>query len=143
MQHTAEIAHRGTDVEQRPASVWGLRIQVDGAIDKVEIPKVNGTLLHGLYAAIGCQLVECVRLTDTVDMWIDEEGLYTARPNRVATAVAHHFQQDVPPQWRQTYHGTVVFLGISQATGVSLSLDGVQDLGAQQLAALQDVAATL
>jgi hypothetical protein len=42
--------------------VTGLRITVDGSVQKVEMPK--NAILAGLYAAIGCDAVDIVRLAD-------------------------------------------------------------------------------
>jgi hypothetical protein len=66
---TAELACRDM--------VTGLRITVDGSVQKVEMPK--NAILAGLYAAIGCDAVDVVRLADQLDMWIDDEGLYNRR----------------------------------------------------------------
>lgn len=95
--------------------VTGLRITVDGSVQKVEIPK--NAILTGLYAAIGCDAVDVVRWADQLDMWIDDEGLYNSPANPLATKLAHHFQPDIPPRYRQPYFGIAVFLGIDQNTG--------------------------
>ncbi len=46
--------------------VTGLRITVEDSVQKVEMPK--NAILTGLYAAIGCDAVDVVRLTDQLDM---------------------------------------------------------------------------
>jgi hypothetical protein len=74
--------------------VTGLRIPVNGSVQKVEIPK--SAILTGLYAAISCDAVDVVRLADQLDMWIDDYGLYNAQVNPLATKLAHHFQHDIP-----------------------------------------------
>ena len=48
-------------------------------------------ILAGLYAVIGCDAVEVSRLADQLDVWIDDEGLYNAQANPLATKLAHHF----------------------------------------------------
>lgn len=35
----------------------------------------SGSCLKSLYKAINCDLVELVRLSDSLDLWVDEEGL--------------------------------------------------------------------
>jgi hypothetical protein len=35
----------------------------------------RGSCLKGLYKAINCDLVELVRLSDSLDLWVDEERL--------------------------------------------------------------------
>ena len=73
---------------------------------------------------LGCRLVDVVALTDRLDMWLDDEGMYTQPVNEVATALArrHGFV------W-QPYHGPVLLC--------SVDLDGASvDLDAGQLRAL-------
>lgn len=48
-------------------------------------------ILASLYAVIGCDAVEVSRLADQLDVWIDDEGLYNAQANPLATKLAHHF----------------------------------------------------
>lgn len=125
-------------------SIWGLRIKDDGTIDTVQlIPDQEGVVLRGLYAAIGCELVECVRLTDQLDMWVDEEGY--GEFNRVATAVSHRFQLQLgaAKEWLQPYFGTAVLLGVNQATSQSLDLSSVPGLTSDQLVDLQKAADSL
>lgn len=145
MQHSTETTAHGSDIQELPETLSGLRIAVDGTIDTVELTRdePGGSALPALYTAIGCAWVDVVRLTDELDMWVDDEGMFTAEVNTVATAVAHHFQQHIPPHWRQNYHGTVVLLEANQDTGATRSLTGVRGLTGEQLAALQEAAATL
>lgn len=123
---TTELARREV--------VTGLRITTDGAVQKVEMPK--NAILAGLHAAICCDTVDVVRLADQLDMWIDDEGLYNAQANPLATKLAHHFQHDIPPRYRQPYFGTAVFLGIDQNTGETLSMLGAAGLTGTELAQL-------
>lgn len=125
---TAQLARR--------EMVTGLRITVDGSVQKIEMP--NNAILDGLYGAIGCNLVDVVRLTDQLDMWIDDEGLYNSEVNPLATTLAHHFQSDIPARYRQPYFGTAVVLGIDQDTGDTRSMLGTAELTAEQLTQLQD-----
>jgi hypothetical protein len=48
-------------------------------------------ILAGMYAVIDCDAVEVGRLADQSDMWIDDEELYNAQANPLATKLAHHF----------------------------------------------------
>ena len=57
--------------------VVGLRITVGGSVQKAEIPR--NAILGSLYAAIGCECVDVIRLTDQLEMWIDDEGLFNSR----------------------------------------------------------------
>lgn len=125
---TTELARRDM--------VTGLRITVDGSVQKVEI--LTNAILAGLYAAIGCTAVDVVRLTDQLDMWVDDEGLYNSSINPLATKLAHHFQSDIPARYRQPYFGTAVFLGIDQNTGETLSMIGAAQLTAAELTQLHN-----
>jgi hypothetical protein len=77
-------------------------ITPDGEVRDAELDADN--VLAGLYEQIGCDMVDLVRLTPTLDMWLDDEGLVTGQPvNIVATWLARAFG------WRhQPYFGTVV-----------------------------------
>lgn len=115
--------------------VTGLRITVDGSVQKIELPK--NAILAGLYAAIGCDCVDVVRLTDQLDMWVDDEGLYHSDINPLATKLAHHVQSDIPAPYRQPYFGTAVFLGVDPDTGDTRSLLSAAVLSAAELTRLQ------
>jgi hypothetical protein len=43
---------------------------------------------RGLYAVIGYDQVDVVRLTDQLNMWIDDEGLFNAEIDPLATKLA-------------------------------------------------------
>lgn len=72
-------------------------------IDEIEIPE--STLLKTLYATIGCDLVTTASLDENNDVWLDDEGLLTARR-------AFVFKLD--------YSGTQTFAG----RGIVLAHDG-------------------
>jgi hypothetical protein len=59
--------------------------------EKVREVPLKGDTLHFLYEQIGCSTVDCVRLADGLDMWVDDEGLYTSEVNWLATMLAHTF----------------------------------------------------
>jgi Domain of unknown function (DUF3846) len=76
-----------------PAAMKAVRIPTIGPVDVIELaaPDDDDTtaFLAGLYAAIGCQSVECVVLTTTWDMWLDETGMVDGRVvNHRATRLA-------------------------------------------------------
>ena len=55
----------------------GILIDVKNrVVREVEINKDD--ILKSLYELIGCDLVDRVGLTDTDDIWVDDEGLLTA-----------------------------------------------------------------
>jgi hypothetical protein len=74
-------------------------------------------VLADLYRMIGCRTVDVVALDDDLDMWLDDEGAYTAAPNAAATAIAQTFGF----VW-QPYFGTVVITGGADKDGNTLPL---------------------
>lgn len=66
---TTELAYRDR--------VTGLQLTVDGSMQKVGMPKTDPPAC----AAIGCTVVDVVRLTDQLNMWSDDEGLYNSQAN--------------------------------------------------------------
>lgn len=92
--------------------------------DSIEEITLGEDSLTQMYRAIGCDRVDCVGLTDRIDMWIDDEGLYNFPPNPLATALARHFGFTF-----QAYHGPVVLCGVD-SEGRSV------DLGTAQIRAL-------
>ena len=81
---------------------------------------------------IGCRLVDVVALTDRLDMWIDDEGLYTQPVNPYATALARHHGF----VW-QPYHGPVLLCSVDiDGNSSDLTRDQVCGL----LAHLMDIA---
>ncbi|TPW78061.1 DUF3846 domain-containing protein [Schumannella soli] len=97
----------------------GLRIDVEGVLSSVEIDDTTTTLrLDGMNAAIGCNSFDVVSYTDTVDVWVDDEGLYRSTLNRELSVMLRARQPDGQGAW----FGAGLFLGIDQATGDSRSL---------------------
>lgn len=93
-----------------------LVIHPDGEIIDVNLkPGVDHLAL--MREHIGCHLVDVVRLSTTLDMWIDDEGLYTQPVNPVATALARHYGC----VW-QPYHGPVLLASVD-GEGNSVDLD--------------------
>jgi hypothetical protein len=72
---------------------------------------------------IGCRLVDCVALTARLDMWIDDEGLYTQPVNPVASALARHYGIT----W-QNFHGPVLLCSVD-THGDSVDLNREQIVG--------------
>jgi len=76
---------------------------------------------------LDCRLVDVVALTDRLDMWLDDEGLYNHPVNPVATALArrHGFT------W-QPYHGPVLLCSVDQhGNSIDLTADQFRALLAQ------------
>lgn len=95
-------------------------ITPDGTITEHEMPADRAQALAFTCRTIDCQLVDVVRLTSVLDMWIDDEGLYGQPVNPIATALARHFGYT----W-QPYHGTAL-LCTATASGDSTGLNAGQ-----------------
>ncbi|MFZ2175684.1 MAG: DUF3846 domain-containing protein [Rhodococcus sp. (in: high G+C Gram-positive bacteria)] len=94
-----------------------LRVGTNGAVEEIDLGTEATSRIREV---IDCQMLEVVRLTPDLDMWVDEEGLYAAQPevNRTATAIAwaHGFV------W-QRYLGVAVFTSHDQHGAVTALTD--------------------
>lgn len=108
MEHTA--AH-GTPEQPQHALV----IHPDGTVVDTAL---NGSesRLAGMRRALHCQMIDCVSLTNQLDMWLDDEGLYTQHQNPAATVLARHFGLT-----HQVYYGPALICGFT-AEGDSTGL---------------------
>lgn len=95
-------------------------ITPDGSITEHEMPADPDQTLAFTCRVIGCRRVDVVRLTSVLDMWIDDESLFTQPVNPAATALARHFGCT----W-QPYHGTVLLCTVT-AGGDSAGLTAAQ-----------------
>lgn len=107
-----------------------LLVAEDGTVSEIHLPA--GHTLLALRRAIGCARVDVVRLTTTLDMWIDDDGLYTKPVNPAATLLARRYGKT----W-QDYHGPAVIAGLN-AEGDTIGLTDEQTVGV--LTALADIA---
>lgn len=85
----------------------------------VELRQEDGSTLSSLYHYLNCRTVDVIRLTDSIDLWVDDEAMLIAEPevNHVLTnitiAFGHYFQP---------IHGAGVFLSGNDETGTTESL---------------------
>jgi hypothetical protein len=94
----------------------GLVIHPNGDLVEVNLqPGENN--LELMYEHLGCSTVDVVRLSAVLDMWLDEEGMFTQVVNPIATALARIFGYIFQP-----YFGPVLICG-STAAGDSVDLD--------------------
>lgn len=114
-------------------------VRCDGASEPLELPEGSARDgLEALYKAIGCTTVDVVRLVDAgsrrpgLDMWVDDDGLYTQPANWTATLLAGRLAgRDV----RQTINGNVVLTGGADGHGRTLGLTEGQDRVLAEMAA--------
>jgi hypothetical protein len=100
----------------------GIRIDTDGGVQAVVF---DGTTSEARAAAIreqvGCRYFDVVRLTQNIDVWVDDEGLY----NSVANPELSRIVRAVGPG-QQVIYGAGFFLGVDPDTGDTLSLTPTQ-----------------
>lgn len=99
-----------------PRTLVVVVIDTDGNARRRTWAVAGGGFLPRLQAAVG-GLVDVVALTDHLDMWVHDEGLYRCQANPVATilAIAHG-------RTTQPYYGTAVFTGGADDHGATRSL---------------------
>jgi len=110
------------------AAMKAVRIPTLGPVEVIElaVPEDNDTMafLAGLYAAIGCQSVECVELTTAWDMWLDENRMVNgSAANHRATLLADAY--GLPSQ----LVGDVVVIGANDDAGEPTGLTDEQAEG--------------
>ncbi|MFE6461973.1 DUF3846 domain-containing protein [Streptomyces cinereoruber] len=95
-----------------------LLITPEGEVTPVSLPADSGDRLTLMYSLMRCDQVDVVALTDRLDMWLDDNGLYTQPVNPIATLLARRFG------WTyQTYHGPVLLTGGADEEGETLPLN--------------------
>jgi hypothetical protein len=108
------------------AAMQAVRIPTIGPVEAIELTDRDDggdttAFLAGLYATIGCQSVECVELTTTWDMWLDETGMVDGRvANHRATLLAQSCGLS------SRLFGDVVVTGTNDDTGNPVGLTNDQ-----------------
>ncbi|MFE6714042.1 DUF3846 domain-containing protein [Streptomyces sp. NPDC057695] len=95
-----------------------LLITPEAEVIPVNLPADSGDRLTFMYSLMRCNQVDVVALTDQVDMWLDDNGLYTQQVNPAATLLARRFGRTY-----QDYHGPVLLTGGADDEGETLPLD--------------------
>lgn len=73
---------------------------------------------------LDCQVVDVVALTNKLDMWLDDEGLYKHPINPLATLLAQHHGYI----W-QPYHGPVMLCSVDhKGTSTDLNIHQIRAL---------------
>ena len=106
------------------AYLRAIRISTAGDVKTILLDR--SALLQAIYTAIGCRYVEVVQPTDTICLWVDEEGLLNqsdpnllnhSDPNLLATLVAAELGS-----FPQVLRGTVVTTGGADCEGDTMPL---------------------
>lgn len=96
-----------------------IKINVDGNVSVVDLNQYGMSNLEGMRREIGCSWVDCFGISERVDAWIDDEGMYNSAPNYVATNVAASLAGEL---LSQLLYGTVLIAG-STPKGDTVSID--------------------
>lgn len=98
----------------------GLLLKPDSTeLVDAELWQENGSTLRALYHHLQCRAVDVIRLTDSIDLWVDDEAMLVSEPqvNTVLTnitiAFGHYFQP---------IHGAGLFLSGNDKTGATETL---------------------
>jgi hypothetical protein len=92
-----------------------VRITEAGSFERISLDR--NKVLDSLYGAIGCRYVEVIQATETISIWVDEEGLMRRpTPNYLATLLAAELG------FGQVIVGVVVFTGGADSEGNTLPL---------------------
>lgn len=104
-----------------------LVVVVDPGAEPVRVQwSLDGqTCLGALQAAVQ-GYVDVVRLTDTLDMWVNEEGAFTAALNPLASAIAAVFSARTGTARQPYFYGPAVFTGGADPEGATLPLQPAQ-----------------
>ena len=84
--------------------------------------------LRFMYEEIGCSTVDMVALTPTVDVWVDDEGMYNSQPNIVGATVVENLVRTTGRTLRQPLFGTLLFLSRDGEDATGLSDDDLEIL---------------
>lgn len=103
-----------------------LLLSLDCTITDLELPDERGRpWLRAAYEAIGCRLVDIVRLDYDLDMWVDDEGMLVENPdeniNQLATRLCALFGP-----LRQCIYGNTILTGGADNEGETLGLSKVR-----------------
>lgn len=89
----------------------------------VELRRENGYLLNSMYNLLGCRSVDVIRLTDNIDLWVDDEGMLVSDPqvNTVLMNITYAFGHGYQP-----LYGAGLFLSVDSKSGETVSLTAEQ-----------------
>ena len=99
--------------------VTGLLLKDDDVeLWDVELRRENGYLLNSMYDLLGCRSVDVIRLTDSIDLWVDDEGMLVSEPkvNTVLMNITYAFGHGYQPLF-----GSGLFLSTNE-DGETVSL---------------------
>lgn len=94
-----------------------LIVEPDGTVrEDTWTAAADGGVLEPLQRTVG-GLVDVVALTDDVDLWVNDEGIYLCEPNPIVTLLAIALGHRAP------FYGPAVFTGGADREGHTLGLE--------------------
>jgi Domain of unknown function (DUF3846) len=101
--------------------ITGIRIDDDGTLTVTTLDNSTpAATAASIRTQLGCDRFDVVRLPEAVDMWVDEEAVYRANVNPVASAIARLHEAAA------YVFGPVLLLGVDYPTGQSTSITAEQ-----------------
>ncbi|WP_143542703.1 DUF3846 domain-containing protein [Rhodococcus qingshengii] len=86
-----------------------IKIDTQFNLSRVDLTAGGRSVGDGLRAEIDCRAFDVVGLAGdentSLDMWVDDEGMYTSTPNVCASAIVHELRADA----QAYYFGTALF----------------------------------
>ncbi|WP_051718128.1 DUF3846 domain-containing protein [Streptomyces megasporus] len=119
------VPHRPSEVEA--PGLRAILVEEDGSADVITLSPPTHTSLQ---QRVGGRF-DVLRCRPSLDMWINDDGLYECEPNPVASMMALHMLGEIP----QIYFGPVVFTGGADEEGETLGLTEAQAAYLTDLAA--------
>lgn len=98
-------------------SIHGLRIGLDGHLDDLVLPADPADLATALNTTLDSRMFDLVRFDGDLDLFVDDEGIYTSKPNPIMSLVTQRLGYEQP-----LLFGPGVFLRSDPHTGDTLSL---------------------
>ncbi|GAA2570764.1 DUF3846 domain-containing protein [Microbacterium binotii] len=96
-------------------------------------PDARGSHLHALYAALDVSLVDVIRLTDDIDVWVDDEGrVNSAAENPLGTNLLRAFGWHLADD--DAVRGAMLFAGHDGQGGMTSLTDRQREVLADALA---------
>lgn len=97
----------------------GYLVRTDGTGERVDLVETRDyDTLRWMYRLIDCTAVDVVRVSPTLDMWVDDEGMYTKQENVTAELMVFTFWGTL----HQGYYGDCLFLGGADNAGNTMGL---------------------
>lgn len=96
----------------------GIKVNTDGTLVVVQIEDANH--VTGIQQALDARWYDVASMRPGLDVFVDDEGLFTSKLNPTLTAMAQAFG------YAGVLHGPGIFFGVTEHDGATVSLDAAQ-----------------